>query len=144
MKFNCHTVGLTCGLFLLLCGTSSAQETHRKNEINFLDRSFSQALTSAKGQHKVVFVDAYAVWCVPCKDLKLKTFKNSQVASYFNNNFINISIDVEKGEGEKFAELFDVSSYPTLLFIDENGNLIKKAEGFIDVTSILTLAKNIK
>lgn len=143
MIFNRKNLGLICALILLLSAHTYAQQPTEKRGIIFYD-SFNAALSTAKQQHKPVFVDAYAVWCAPCQQLKKTTFKNKALATYFNSHFVNVSIDVEKGEGEKFAELYNVNSYPTLLFIDEDGKIITKIEGFVEAKSLLKTAVSIK
>jgi thiol:disulfide interchange protein len=112
-----------------------------KNEIHFADRQWQQTLQLAKKNRQLIFVDAYATWCGPCKDLKIQTFANAEVAAYFNAHFVNVSLDMEKGEGLKFADQYEVQSYPTLLFIDGNGRIVKRSEGFLDAGELLSLAK---
>ena len=114
----------------------------KKDEIHFAGQGLGKALQLAEKKQRLIFVDAYAAWCGPCKDLKKRTFTDPRVATYFNANFVNISLDMEKGEGPKFADLYDVDSYPTLLFIDSDGRLIKKSEGFLDAAALIALAKS--
>lgn len=144
MTLNRKFLIITSLLTLLLGGFSYAQQSKETKGIIFKATVLSDALTIAKQQHKPVFVDAYAVWCAPCQQLKKTTFKDKKVSSYFNTHFINVSIDVEKGDGEKFAEQYGVNSYPTLLFIDEDGKLINKLEGFAESKSLLKAAVAVK
>ncbi|MFD0792006.1 thioredoxin family protein [Mucilaginibacter litoreus] len=110
--------------------------------INFKTEKWQNILAMAKRQHKQIFVDAYALWCAPCKQLKAQTFKDQKVADYFNRQFINVSIDIEKGDGLVLADEFDISAYPTLLWLDENGRLIKRSEGFMNAEQLLAMAKH--
>lgn len=144
MKIDCKFLGITCFLILLLSGSTYAQQSSENKGIIFKDSVLSNALIIAKQQHKAVFVDAFAVWCAPCQQLRKTTFKNKAVSAYFNSHFINVSIDVEKGDGEKFAEQYAVSSYPTLLFIDTEGKIINKIEGFVEPNALLKSANSIK
>ncbi|NOW96071.1 thioredoxin fold domain-containing protein [Mucilaginibacter sp. SG564] len=144
MIFNRKYPGLVCALILLLNGYSYAQQLCKRNEILFKEGNLDAALSAAKQQHKPVFVDAYAVWCAPCQQLKQNTFKDKALSAYCNSHFINISIDVEKGDGEKFAEHYNVNNYPTLLFIDEDGKIITRIEGFVEAKSLLKAAESIK
>ena len=79
--------------------SNSLQVSEQNTGIVFTAVSWSDALEKVKAAHKYIFVDAYASWCGPCKMLKATTFKNKEVAAFFNENFINLSIDMEKGEG---------------------------------------------
>ncbi len=46
-----------------------------------------------------------------------------------NSAFINLKYDAEKGEGIILAEKYKVASYPTLLIIDNNGNVVEDILG---------------
>lgn len=144
MIFGQKNTGFICALLLMLGEYGYAQQTGSKSSINFNEVNINVAMVMAKQQHKPVFVDAYAVWCAPCQQLKKKTFKDKILAAYFNSHFVNISVDVEKGDGERFADLYTVNSYPTLLFIDENGKILKRIEGFVDAKSLQETAATIK
>lgn len=95
-----------------------------------------------KKSGKLIFIDAYASWCGPCKLLKSTTFNDKNVAAYFNSHFINYSIDVEKGEGIELADSWGIATYPTLLFFSPDGVLAKQ-EGYLDATQLLSLAKSV-
>jgi thioredoxin 1 len=133
--FCCLTVG----------GTAIAQNKRATiGKISFTDQKWADVLKLAKQTDRVIFVDAYASWCGPCKDIKARTFTNARVAAYFNAHFINVSIDMEKGEGLRLADQFAVDSYPTLLFIDDSGQILRKSEGFLDAGELLELADKVK
>lgn len=75
----------------------SIKENPPSKPIAFIENAFSTALKKAEAEHKYIFVDAYTTWCGPCKQLKSTSFKDSQTADFFNKNFVNASIDMEKG-----------------------------------------------
>ncbi|MBI2284496.1 MAG: thioredoxin family protein [Bacteroidetes bacterium] len=102
-----------------------------KSGIQFISSDWSKALAEAKKQHKLIFLDAYASWCGPCKLLKKKTFPDKSVGDFFNANYINIAIDMEKGEGPLLSEKFEVSAYPTLIIADADGNIVTYTRGYI-------------
>ena len=97
--------------------------------INFQDISFEEALKKAKKEKKLIFVDAYAVWCGPCKWMNANTFKEKEVGEVFNKKFINLKIDMEKGEGPELARKYNVRQYPTLFLIDGDGQVKKRIIG---------------
>lgn len=118
--------------------------TKSNSGIVFTSKNWQQIKAMAKQQHKKIFVDAYAVWCAPCKQMKEQTFKDKRVASYFNRQFINASIDVEKGDGLALADEFEIAAYPTLLWLDENAKLIKRFEGFVSAEQLFAMVKQIE
>ena len=103
--------------------------------------SWDAALRKAGAAHKYVFVDAYASWCAPCKLLKATTFKNQEAARFFNEHFINLSIDMEKGEGEQLAAKWEVQSYPTLIIFDATGKPVLETIGFIKPKELIKFAR---
>lgn len=111
-------------------------------EIKFLDNpTWSSVLAQAKKENKVIFFDAYAVWCGPCKKMDAETYTDQAVADYYNANFINVKYDMEKGEGLKLAEKFNVTAYPSLLFINADGELLHKGLGFQGAADFVSLGK---
>ena len=111
-----------------------------KQEIKFSTKSYKEVLAIAKKSHKKVFVDAYATWCAPCKELRKRTFNDAKTAAYFNKNFINFSIDVEKGEGVNLAKAWQIEGLPTLLIVDEKGKVLANHTGFVDGPGLIEFA----
>ena len=109
--------------------------------IEFFHGTWKEALEEAKKQGKPIFVDAYAKWCGPCKRMAATTFKNEEVGEYFNQNFINMKIDMEEGEGLTFRKKYPVGAFPTLFFIDEKGEVLHKAVGAQDVKGLIKLGE---
>ena len=99
--------------------------------IAFQKISYKEALAQAKKEGKLIFIDAYASWCGPCKLMARTTFKDAKVSEYFNKKFINLSVDMEKDpDGAYLTKTFQVMAYPTLLFVDGNGKLVYQTLGF--------------
>jgi len=97
--------------------------------INFHKGDWESALKEAKKESKLIFVDAYTTWCGPCIWMSNNVFPDQQVGDFYNENFINVKLDMEKGEGILFAKAYDVIAYPTLFFIGSNGNMLHKGLG---------------
>ena len=60
--------------------------------IEFFHGTFEEAKIEAKAQGKLIFMDAYAVWCGPCKMMRNTVFPLPEVGEYFNANFINMKV----------------------------------------------------
>lgn len=123
--------------FLLITAAVSAAE------INFLSNPvWATVLEKAKKENKIIFLDGYATWCGPCKNMDAQTYTNQAVADYYNANFINVKYDMEKGEGPKLAEQYLVTAYPNLMFINANGEMLHKGVGFLEAADFLALGKD--
>lgn len=131
-------LGVLCGSLLTL----SAQDYG----IRFFEGSWKEALQQAQQEKKMVFVDFFTEWCGPCLNMATKVFVLPQVGEMYNRNFINLKVDAEKGEGAELARRYEVTSYPTYLFLDPvSGEIIhrsgsnKPAEDFLyDAWSAIT------
>lgn len=65
--------------------------------IVFETGNWESILKKAKKEKKLIYLDAYTSWCGPCKMMKKSIFPDAQVGKYFNENFVNAQIDMEKG-----------------------------------------------
>lgn len=86
--------------------------------IEFFHGSWAEAVAKAKSENKLIFVDFFTDWCGPCYNMAHTVFTLPEVGHYYNNTFINMKIDAEKGEGAELAKKYGVRSYPTYAFID--------------------------
>lgn len=108
-----------------------SQEVENKGII-FEQGSLKEALTKAKQnpeKPKLVFVDCFTDWCGPCKYMANNVFTLQHVGEFFNSTFVNIKIDMEKGEGIEVGRKYDVRAYPTFLILDANGEEINRIIG---------------
>ncbi len=127
-------------LLFLLFGLTAWQAVPAQG-IEFFHGSWDEAMMKAKTEDKLIFVDAFAVWCGPCKNMAANTFTREEVGSYFNANFIPMKIDMEKEMGLEFRKKYPVSAYPTLFFIDPDGEVVQKSVGAKSPADLLALAE---
>lgn len=130
---------------LIIIGLSTSVFLGAQNRnIKFEHTAWKDIKAKAKKENKLIFVDAYTTWCGPCKQMTRMVFTNDTAADYYNANFINAKIDMEKGEGLEIAKEYKVACYPNLLFIDGNGNLVHRVAGSMSVSSFVDLGKTAK
>ena len=108
-------------------GNLAGQEAN--TGIDFFKGSWADLLNESKKQNKPIFVDAYAVWCGPCRWMDANVFPEKEVGDFYNKNFINYKFDMEKGEGRDFAKSYQVRAYPTLLYLNSEGDVKYRAVG---------------
>ena len=72
-------------------------------------------------------IDCYAQWCGPCKALANTIKEVSENAKYSSVEFEKV--DIETDEGEEYVEKYKIRGVPTVLFMDENGELVGKSVG---------------
>lgn len=134
-------------VFLLLVLINSCNVASKSNSsapvstgVQFIEDDWSTALKKAKDQNKLVFLDIYATWCGPCKMLKEYTFTDTSVGSFFNTNFINVSVDGEKGVGPQLAQQYSIEGYPSLIITDAEGKPVLITAGYLQAQDILKFA----
>jgi thiol-disulfide isomerase/thioredoxin len=111
-------------------------------QINFEHGSWTEIKAKAKAEHKLIFMDAFTTWCGPCKWMAKNVFTNDTVAAYYNATFVNAKIDMEAGEGKDIATLYGVRVYPSLLFIDADGELLHRSAGSRGAADFILLGKD--
>ena len=92
-------------------------------------KTFNEALALAKESGKMLFVDCYTSWCGPCRMMATKVFPQKLMGDYFNEKFVSVKIDMEKGEGPELHKRFNVRAYPTFLFLDADGKELNRIVG---------------
>lgn len=128
MRVKIWTCLMAC--MWMLCCTVSAQEN--AEGVRFVEgKSFAEALQMAKEEGKMLFVDCYTTWCGPCRMMTNTVFPLKEVGDYMNKEFVNIKIDMEKGEGPALAKRWGVRAYPTFVMFDGNGSEVGRMVGGI-------------
>ena len=92
-------------------------------------KTFAEAVEIAKESGKKIFLDCYTSWCGPCKMVARDIFPQKVAGDYFNKEYVNIKIDMEKGEGPELAKRFGVKAYPTFIMFDSEGKEIGRLVG---------------
>ena len=111
---------------LLLAASCSLTVTAQNRSIEFAPETVTmeEMFATAAQQGKLIFMDCYASWCGPCKQMAQEVFTQDDVADFFNENFYCAKYDMEKGEGLRLNEKYGVGAYPTFLFIDPETTFI--------------------
>lgn len=123
-------------LFFLIGIVTFSQAQNR--EILFEKGSFQEILTKAQQEQKLIFMDCYTSWCGPCKLLAKNVFTQDNVADFFNTHFINVSMDMEKGEGKALQQKYQIEAYPTLLLLDAQGEEVFRSVGGCSAQTLLS------
>jgi|GEM_PF-626621 thioredoxin-related protein len=128
-------------LYALLLIVAVGRANAADGGINFQSLTWEQAFQKAKSENKFLYIDAYADWCGPCKQMAATTFMNKDVAAYMNEHYVAIKVDVESADGKNFSEKYEVQYLPTSFFFNPQGEEKVKEVGFKDAATFLMFAK---
>lgn len=135
MKTIRQFAGALTVLFSLLFADSYSQE------INFEKGAWKDVTEKSQLSDRLIFVDAFTTWCGPCKWMSKNVFTNDTVGKFFNANFINYKYDMEKGDGLIFAKNYQVSAYPTLLFLNPKGEIVHRVCGAMKAQDLIKVGQ---
>ena len=121
-------------------------------EINWL--TLEEAIELQQKEPRKIIMDFYTNWCGPCKLLDKNTFKNKDVSSYINANFYAVKFNAEgnskvtfngneftnpqydaskanrRNSSHQLSRYFGVNAYPTIVFLNENKELLTQVKGY--------------
>jgi thioredoxin-related protein len=116
--------------------------------------NWQQIKEKAKASNKYIFMDCYATWCGPCKEMDRLVYPVAKVGNYMNERFISIKVqmDVTQSDNEgikrwhnnaaAIQKQYNISGFPTYLFFSPYGKLVHRYSGAISVDQFLTVAAN--
>jgi len=134
MKFLCLLLGWYP---LLVCG----QDTGIHFEKN---QSWSQVKAKAKEEHKGVFLECYATWCGPCKEMERKVFPIPALDRAVAVHFIAVRVQMDStshddasikdwyATAREIGTTYRITELPSFLFFSVNGELLDKEIGYKD------------
>ncbi|HEY5039329.1 MAG TPA: cytochrome c biogenesis protein CcdA, partial [bacterium] len=128
------------GVFLILAGLMVFKAWPQAVELPFKNYD-PGLLQEAQKEGKPVFVDFSASWCLPCKELEVKTFSDLRVHEAFKE-WVLLKADLTQFSSAPVEELkkaYGIMGVPTLVFIGLDGREKKNLRivGFINVDELL-------
>ena len=116
-------------------------------------KSFDKGLKDAAASKKYGFIDVYTDWCGYCKLLDAKTLRAEPVVAELRKNFVSIKLNAESDEvvtykGKKITQrelsaMWGVEGFPTMLFLNHQGEIIGSFNSFAEADLMLNLLKYI-
>ncbi len=112
------------GIFLIFIGINWIHDSLQAEEsqIDWIHYS-GQPLEKLIQNKKPTFIDFYADWCAPCKQLDRETFRDEAVTE-LSEHFNMIKVDCTAPDQTilQLMNQFQVTGMPTLVFLDKEGN----------------------
>lgn len=139
----------------------SAVNTPVNLDTEFKWYSVQEAIELNKTTHKKLFIDVYATWCGPCKWLDANTFNNPRIKEQLAQYYIPTKFNAESSDTVYFKDKTFVNpkpgagarmstheftiyiastergiSYPTMVFLDENLDMIQPISGALSAEQL--------
>ncbi|MEW6259284.1 MAG: DUF255 domain-containing protein [Thermodesulfobacteriota bacterium] len=112
-------------------------QTAHAAEIQWM--KYEEGLARANSNHKKIFLNFHAEWCVYCTKMNKETFTNPALIAYMNENFVPIKVDSDKEPA--IAQRYRVQGLPTSWFLTDKGEQIANQPGFIPAEHLLNMMK---
>ena len=124
--------------------------------------SFEQAVEKNKTDKKKFLIDVYTDWCGWCKRMDANTFTNPHIIEYVNKNYHPVKLNAEMSDTVRLGEQVFVNenpsgrrsahqlaiallngkmSYPTIVYLDENANMLSPVAGYMEADAIEPVLK---
>jgi thiol:disulfide interchange protein DsbD len=87
-----------------------------------------ERLAEASRSGRPVFIDSFADWCIPCKELDKLTFSHPEVVAA-SREFLMLKADLTSNQDESaktFSRKFRIKGVPTLIFLKPDGTEIEE------------------
>ena len=114
---------MACASLLLVAGVAFA--IPRSTEAGVQWTPYSE---SALSSGKLTVIDFYADWCLPCKELDVKTFTDPRVIAAMEP-MTRVKADLtlaNNAENQALAQKFGIIGVPAVIFLDERGQEIRE------------------
>lgn len=140
-------------------GSLSAQEEKKQEKttqkIEWL--SFEEAVKRNETEPKKFIIDVWTTWCGWCKRMDATTFSDPVIIEYINQNYHAVKLNAERIDtvivggntfinenptGRRSPHQLAISllngkmSYPSIVYLDENVNMLQPLSGYQDAKSI--------
>ena len=110
--------------------------------------AFDVGIARGAKEKKPIIIDFYTSWCRWCKVMDEKTFSDPEVAAYLAEHFVTIRLNAEsrntryKYDGKEYSPVeltrrFNVRGFPSLAYLDREGELITVVPGFVPKETFL-------
>ena len=135
---------LTLGLLAVVAGCSAsptasegaapADRAAASAVIEWMD-DYEQAVSEAQQAGKPLMVDVSTTWCSACKRLDEEVFSRADVAES-SRAFVPVRVDAEKRPD--LEKRFEVSGYPTVIFVRPDGEEVGRVRGAVPYQVMLS------
>jgi thiol:disulfide interchange protein DsbD len=126
---------LVAGVFGTVAWTLAPRESGKLEWV----KGEAAGMAAARAQHKPALIDFFADWCIPCREMDLKTFSDPEVARALSR-FVLVKMDCSKDEDPVVKETttrYGAATLPTVVLIGSDGKVVEKFDRFVPPAELL-------
>ena len=115
--------------------------------------NWQQVQEKAKAENKYIFVDCYATWCGPCKQMDAVVYPNSKVGDAMNAKFLSVKLQFDetaadneetkswRGTAVALQQQYKLEGFPSFLFFSPEGKLAYRDIGLKSPNDFIAMTK---
>jgi thiol-disulfide isomerase/thioredoxin len=108
---------------------SFAHGQAKAQSLTIIEQDYEKARLTAQQQHKLLLIDFYTTWCVPCKELDKKVFRDSAVSREVAKDFVVLRYDAEKDSAYRLSLKHHINMYPSAVVLNQEQFLVHRMYG---------------
>jgi thiol-disulfide isomerase/thioredoxin len=124
-------------LVFLLLGISLPSEASPGSQ--FFNGGLLEAKKLAEKEGKLILINFYADWCMPCKWMDQNTYTDPSVESLMKSKYISIKVNIDEAEGFELSQKYEIQVLPTLLFFNKDGLMLDRVEETLAAKNMVVL-----
>ena len=93
-------------------------------------------------KRRPIFISFYTDWCTTCPFMNEGMIQKQPIVDLLEENFVSYIIDAERGDGYKLAMEYKIAAFPTILYLNSEGEEISRYVGIPDEHKVLQYAKS--
>jgi thiol-disulfide isomerase/thioredoxin len=115
--------------------------TLKANDIKLIFNStnIKEAKLKAGQEGKLIFIDFYADWCMPCQWMDQTTFKDEEVTRVLSQHYISLKANIDEESGYDLKNAYDIKYLPTMLIFNSEGRLLDRVEQSLTPKKLVAL-----
>ncbi|MFT3677788.1 MAG: thioredoxin family protein [Chitinophagaceae bacterium] len=107
-----------------------------------IEQDYQQALGLAAKDNKLLLINFYTSWCIPCKKLDKLIFQNDSIKQILGKDYILLRYNAENDTVFHLSKKHHIFIYPSAVVLNKSGYVVNRNYGFSG-EDFATLSKSV-
>jgi len=131
---------ITSVIIILILLSFNSVHSYGNDSIPFLENTYEEALVKAENEYKPLLFYFHGDHCYDCTVLD-SLYKTERLKEYLSLNYVNVKIEYNEPIGIRLKNKFNIKSLPSLVFLNEDQELIFIIDEDFTESDILNFAR---